>query len=83
MVAQAIPELEGDAKPDEIDNDWMTRFFEASKLVSDKEMQSLWARLLAGEANKSGTFSKRTIDQVPNLEKSDALFSRTYAHSDG
>ena len=72
VVAQAIPELKENAKPEEIDNDWMTRFFEASKLVSDKEMQSLWARLLAGEANKSGTFAKRTIDQVSNLEKLDA-----------
>jgi hypothetical protein len=72
VVVQAIPELKEDAKPDEIDNDWMARFFEAAKLVSDKEMQSLWGRLLAGEANKSGTFSKRTIDLVSNLEKRDA-----------
>jgi hypothetical protein len=50
----------------------MARFFEASKLVSDREMQSLWARLLAGHANKAGTFSKRTIDLVSNLEKKDA-----------
>lgn len=72
VVAQAIPELRDDAKPEEIDNDWMARFFEASKLVSDKEMQSLWARLLASEANKSGTFTKRTIDLVSNLEKREA-----------
>ena len=80
VVAQAIPELKEDAKPDEIDNDWMARFFEASKLVSDKEMQSLWGRLLAGEANKAGTFTKRTIDQVSNLEKRDAqLFTNLCA----
>jgi hypothetical protein len=72
VVAQAIPDLEEDAKPDEIDNDWLTRFFEASKLISDKDMQSLWARLLAGEANKAGTFTKRTIEHVSNLEKRDA-----------
>jgi hypothetical protein len=41
VVAQAIPELKEGAKPEEIDDDWMTRFFEASKMVSDKEMQSL------------------------------------------
>jgi len=72
VVAQAIPELNEAAKPEEIDNDWMARFFEASKLVSDREMQSLWSRLLAGEANKAGTFSKRTIDLVSNLEKREA-----------
>jgi hypothetical protein len=77
VVAQAIPQLTDDAKPEEIDNDWLARFCEASKLVSDKEMQTLWARLLAGEANKSGTFTKRTIEQVSNLEKTDAeMFTR-------
>ena len=35
-------------------------------------MQSLWARLLAGEANQPGTFSKRTVELVASLDKSDA-----------
>jgi hypothetical protein len=72
IVAQALPDLEGDAKPEEIDNDWMAHFFEAAKLVSDQEMQSLWARLLAGEANKAGSFTKRTLELVSNLDKYDA-----------
>jgi len=35
-------------------------------------MQSLWARLLASEANQPGTFSKRTIEAVAALSKADA-----------
>ena len=36
-------------------------------------MQTLWANLLAGEANKPGAFSKRTVNFVANMSKRDAL----------
>lgn len=35
-------------------------------------MQSLWARLLSGEATKPGTFSKRTVDFISTIDKKDA-----------
>jgi hypothetical protein len=35
-------------------------------------MQDLWARLLAGEANTSGTFSKRVVNVVGGLSKNEA-----------
>ena len=72
IIEKALPELKEDAKPEDIENDWLARFFEECKLISDEEMQSLWANLLAGEANEPGTFSKRTIDFVSNMDKSDA-----------
>jgi len=72
VTEQSIPELKEDAKPEDIENDWLASFFEKCRLVSDKEMQSLWAKLLAGEANSPGTFSKRTVEQISNLDKSDA-----------
>jgi hypothetical protein len=50
----------------------LTYFFERSRLVSDSEMQSLWGKLLAGEANSPGSFARRTVDSVSSLEKTDA-----------
>ena len=47
-------------------------FFDKCRLISDKEMQDLWSRLLAGEANQPGVYSKRTINLVANLDKDDA-----------
>ncbi len=35
-------------------------------------MQGLWSRVLAGEANSPGAFSKRTLNFLPNLEKAEA-----------
>ena len=40
-------------------------------------MQTLWARVLSGEANSPGSFSKRTVNLLASLDKADAeLFSR-------
>jgi len=72
ITAQAIPDLRPEAKPEELDNDWLAHFFERCRLVSDKEMQSLWARLLAGQANAPNSISRRTIELVSTLDKADA-----------
>ena len=72
ITAQAIPELDAGAKPEAIEDDWIANFFDKCKLISDREMQSLWAKLLAGEANQPDTFSKRTVEFVSTLDKSDA-----------
>ena len=59
---------------------WMTldcKFLDKCRIVSDKEMQSLWSRLLAGEANTPGTYSKRTVNFLSDFDKSDAdLFTK-------
>ena len=36
-------------------------------------MQSLWGKLLAGEANQPGAFSRRTVELVSTLSKAEAL----------
>ena len=72
ITAKAIPKLEPDAKPENVEKDWLTHFFDRSRLTSDEEMQSLWANILAGEANAPGKFSKRTVEFVSTLDKRDA-----------
>ncbi|MDY7537587.1 DUF2806 domain-containing protein [Undibacterium sp. 5I1] len=72
ILASAIEMLPPDAKPEEMDNDWISHFFKHCDIVSDEEMQSLWAKLLAGEATSPGTFSKRTINLVSMLNKTEA-----------
>ena len=72
ITAQAATALPDDAKVDALDEDWVAHFFKQCDTVSDKEMQSLWARLLTGEATKPGTFSKRTVDFISTIDKKDA-----------
>lgn len=72
ITAQAASELPPEAKAEDLEEDWVAHFFDQCDNVSDKEMQSLWSRLLAGEATNPGTYSKRTVDFVASMDKSDA-----------
>lgn len=72
ITGKAIPLLTDDSNADEVDDDWVTNFFDKSRIVSDNEMQELWARVLAGEANAPGTYSKRTVNFIGDLDKGDA-----------
>lgn len=72
ITAEAATALPDNAKVDALDEDWVAHFFKQCDTVSDKGMQSLWARLLSGEATTPGTFSKRTVDFISTIDKSDA-----------
>ena len=77
ITAKALPHLEQDADPDAMEDDWIANFFDKCRIVSDDDMQKLWSRVLAGEANVAGTYSKRTVNTLSDLDKTDAnLFSK-------
>ena len=72
IIEKAIPHVDENAAPENMDNDWITNLFEKCRIVSDEQMQSLWARVLATEANTPGTLSKRTVNLLSDFDKSDA-----------
>ena len=72
ITEKALPLLDDDASPDAMEDDWVTNFFDKSRIVSDNDMQGLWARVLAGEAGHPGAFSKRTVNFLGDLDKADA-----------
>ena len=77
IIAQTSPYLKENADADLIDDDWLTNFVDKSRIISDKEMQEIWARLLAGEVNDPGTYSRRTVNFISDFDKTDAdLFTK-------
>lgn len=72
ITAQAVATLPNHAKPETLDEDWVANFFNKCENVSDEQMQSLWAKILSGEATQPDTYSKRTIELVSTLDKKDA-----------
>ena len=72
ITDKALPQLNENAQPDFIDDDWVANFFDKCRIVSDDEMQELWSRVLAGEANAPGSYSKRTVNFLSDLDKADA-----------
>ena len=76
IVEKSFDKINYDATPEDIENDWIANFFDKSKFISDSEMQELWSEILAGESNKPGTYSRRTIEQLSLLSKKDAELFR-------
>jgi len=72
ITQKALPGLQDNSNPGAMDDDWIINFFDKCRLVSSEEMQILWSRLLAGEANSPGRFSRRTVNLLASLEKADA-----------
>ena len=72
ITTRAIPHLSVNAEPDKIEDDWVTNFFDKSRIVSDDQMQELWAKVLAGEGNHPGSFSRKTVNLIADLDKRDA-----------
>jgi len=72
ITEKAIPQLNQESDPSKMDDDWVTNFYDKSRIVSDQEMQEIWAKVLAGEANAPGTYSRRTVNFLGDLDKRDA-----------
>ena len=71
-----------DVPDEEPDHDWTARFFDEVKDVSSEEMQTLWSKVLAGEVERPGSTSIRTLEVLRNLDRSTALlFQRLCAFS--
>jgi hypothetical protein len=72
ITQKALPQLKETSNPRDIEDDWIANFFDKCRIVSDEEMQSLWAKVLAGEANSPGMYSKRTVNFLNSIDKTDA-----------
>ena len=77
ITTGAIHGLNDNSNADSMEDDWITNFFHKCRIVSDGDMKALFSRVLSGEANTPGTYSKRTVNFLSELDKTDAeLFSK-------
>ena len=77
-VVQKSLDLSADGKVSdhEPDHDWTARFFNYVQDVSSEEMQLLWAKVLAGEADRPGSTSIRALAILRDLDKRTAAVFR-------
>ena len=75
---KSINQLNPDADPHAIDNDWIVKFFDKCRLVSDDKMQDLWANILSGEANCAGSYSPKTLTTLADMDKKVAMLFNTF-----
>lgn len=72
-ASRAVKYLPEEVSEEPVDQDWLTRFFNTSMDVSDEKMQEVWARLLAGELEKPGSYSLRAMEVLKNITARDAI----------
>ena len=72
IVQLAVPQLDESARPGLMSEDWGANFRDKANTCSDPEMAELWAQLLAAEVNNPGSYSRKTVNVMADLEPSDA-----------
>ena len=73
IALAAADRLNENAKPEEMDDDWIRKFFEYGRNISDESVQKFWSEMLAGEANVPGSFSIKTIEILKSMGTKDVL----------
>ena len=72
IVAKAIAQIGPNAQAENMDDDWIENFFDKCRNFSDEQMQTIWSRILAGEANAPGSFSRKTVNVLVDFDKDSA-----------
>lgn len=76
IMQKAMLQLTDDARPDQISDDWVANSKDKARTCSDPDMAELWAQLIAGEANAPGSYSRKTVNVLADLEPDDARLFR-------
>lgn len=76
IAEKADRELKESGKTDSVSQqsfDWFMRFYEACGNISDDALQTIWAKILAGEIQNPGSCSFRTLECLKNISLEEAL----------
>lgn len=69
IIDKAVKLLEKGDNPEKIEDDWLIKFFDLCKNVSDEELQFVWARVLQKECTEEGKSSLRLLRTISDLTK--------------
>lgn len=72
IVLRAIQYCSDDNMTDRADQDWFSSFITLAEGISNKSMQDLWAKILAGEVSKPGSFSLKTLQTFRTMSITEA-----------
>ncbi len=72
IIQKAIQYCSDSEVTDRADQDWFSRFIKLAEDVSNKTMQELWAKILAGEITAPGSFSLKSLKTFRSLSINEA-----------
>lgn len=56
----------------DVSEDWFQKFLSEAKNISDTDVQNMWGRILAGEIERPGSFSIRSLTILRNISSTEA-----------
>ncbi len=56
----------------EVTSDWLRRWRDNAKDITNDELRQLWAKILAGEVKSPGSYSLRTLEFMRSISQEDA-----------
>ena len=71
ILARSLPLLDENSEPTSVADEWMFNFFERCGTFSAEEMKDVWAKMLAGEANSPGQFSRHAVNILSMMDSND------------
>ena len=72
IIQKSLSYCSNDEITNKADPDWFTTFTQLAEDVSNKTMQDLWAKILAGEITQPGSFSTKTLKIFREMSITDA-----------
>lgn len=71
-IASYEIEQVAESSDEPVDDDWIVRFFDIAKDISNEDMQRIWAKILASEVTTPRSFSLRTLETLRNISSTEA-----------
>ena len=72
IILRAIQYCSDSTVADRADQDWFNSFIALAEGISNKTMQDLWAKILAGEVSQPGSFSLKTLQAFRSMSITEA-----------
>lgn len=73
IIEQALESMNGRSHPEQIENDWLNKFMDEARLISDREFQLIWGKILAEECTNPNSIPKSLLHILPQMDKRDAV----------
>lgn len=81
ILSQALEYINHQNISDEdVDEDWLDRFFQSASNISSKELQLIWSKILANEIERPSNYSLRTLDILKNMSKKEAELFKNFTN---
>lgn len=72
IVQMAFSQLSENSNPGGVSDEWILDFMGYCKNVSNEDVKSIWAKILAEECNNNGAVSKRLLNILSLMDKNEA-----------